>query len=429
MATQVINNSHPQTTKLKESKDIQDSEILNDVYDKVVKDILNSNKDPTIDEVYKRIKVIMDYNITDGKKNRALVLINTYKIMKLSEGCSLEDLKLAAILGWCIEILQGFFLVLDDVMDNSITRRGKPCWYKATGLIAINDALLLEGIIYEILEKYFSNLSCYHHLVRQFQMITMKTTQGQCLDMLSTPEGTRPDLETFTESRYNGIVRYKTAYYSFVLPVRLALYLAGCSDLEKHNQAEAILLKMGHFFQVQDDYLDCFGDYATLGKIGTDIEDAKCSWLVVKALENATEAQKDIINQYYGINNPDAVNKIKDVYKELDLPKHFLRYEEDTYSEITKLIQENTLLPSEIYNFYLRKIYKRQKRWNGSKRFYKAACSTTNERCLEYEKSSQNLSRDLQVLIQKHAGTSSLEYNLVNSTHANLTLYLNSTIF
>ena len=52
---------------------------------------------------------------------------------------------------------------------------------------------------------------------------------------------------------------------------------------------------MGEYFQIQDDFIDCFGDSNITGKIGTDIEDNKCGWLVVQALDMATAEQRKII--------------------------------------------------------------------------------------------------------------------------------------
>jgi farnesyl diphosphate synthase len=59
--------------------------------------------------------------------------------------------------------------------------------------------------------------------------------------------------------------------------------------------------------QIQDDYLDCYGDPEVIGKIGTDIEDNKCSWLICTALQHATEEQKEIIK----------VGRVSDVYDRL----------------------------------------------------------------------------------------------------------------
>jgi farnesyl diphosphate synthase len=62
----------------------------------------------------------------------------------------------AAIVGWCLEWLQAFFLVADDLMDGSPTRRGQPCWYKlpAVGNIAINDSIMLQSHIFLFLRKF-----------------------------------------------------------------------------------------------------------------------------------------------------------------------------------------------------------------------------------------------------------------------------------
>ncbi|KAG4974919.1 hypothetical protein JHK82_031811 [Glycine max] len=66
-------------------------------------------------------------------------------------------------------------------------------------------------------------------------------------------------------------------------------------------------------------YLDCFGDPQTIGKIGTDIEDFKCSWLIAKALELSNEQQKKVVQENYGKPDPENVAKVKALYNELNL--------------------------------------------------------------------------------------------------------------
>lgn len=172
----------------------------------------------------------------------------------------------------------------------------------------------------------------------------------------------KPDLAKYTDDRYNSIVQYKTAYYSFCLPIRLAIYLANITDAKVHQDAEKILLRIGHLFQVQDDYLDCFGDPNVTGKIGTDIEDGKCSWLVVKAIKLATtEKQKSILFENYGLRSTENVAKIKSLYEEIGIQQCFLQFEKDQYEEICSLIESLEVLPKKIFYNFLDMIYRRKK--------------------------------------------------------------------
>lgn len=111
------------------------------------------------------------------------------------------------------------------------------------------------------------------------------------------------------------IVTFKTAYYSFYLPVACGLHLAGITDSQAFSDAKAILIKMGQYFQIQDDVLDCFADPEVLGKIGTDIQDNKCSWLVCSALQQATAEQKDTIVQNYGQDDEKRIAVIKALFR------------------------------------------------------------------------------------------------------------------
>lgn len=159
---------------------------------------------------------------------------------------------------------------------------------------------------------------------------------------------------------YNRIVKYKTTYYTFYMPVALAMYMAGITDAEKHRQAKTLLLEMGNFFQVQDDYMDCFGDPEVTGKIGTDIQDGKCSWLAVVALQRATPEQKQIMEECYGHKDPEKVEKIKDLYERISLPAIYTTYEEESYNLICTHIQQLSAgLTHDLFFKILNRIYRR----------------------------------------------------------------------
>jgi farnesyl diphosphate synthase len=230
-------------------------------------------------------------------------------------------------------------------------------------MIAINDAFMLESAIYHLLKKYFRSHPAYIELVELFHEVTFQTEIGQLCDLLTAPEDV-VDLDNFSLTKYQFIVIYKTAYYSFYLPVALALYQQNLATPKNLKQAEDILIPLGEYFQIQDDYLDNFGLPEHIGKIGTDILDNKCSWLVNKALEIATPEQRKILEDNYGRKDKVKEAEVKKLYDELNLAKIYQDYEEKRVGEIRKLISvvdESEGLKKTVFESFLSKIYKRSK--------------------------------------------------------------------
>ncbi|KAL2130568.1 hypothetical protein VTI74DRAFT_6236 [Chaetomium olivicolor] len=309
-------------------------------------------------------KKSLEINAVGGKCNRGMSVPDSVSLL-LGRPLTEDEYFKAATLGWMTELLQAFFLVSDDIMDGSITRRGKPCWYRheGVGMIAINDAFMLEAAIYTLLKKYFRDHPRYVELLELFHEVTYQTEIGQLCDLLTAPEDV-VNLDNFNMEKYRFIVIYKTAYYSFYLPVALALYMLDIATPENLKQAEAILIPLGEYFQVQDDYLDNFGLPEHIGKIGTDIMDNKCSWLVNQALTIVTPEQRRILEENYGRKDKEREAVVKKLYDELKLEERYQAYEEKVVSEIRAMIakiDETQGLKKGVFEAFLAKIYKRSK--------------------------------------------------------------------
>jgi len=316
------------------------------------------------EEYLKWYQTSLETNALGGKCNRGMSVPDSVSQL-LGRPLTEDESFKAATLGWMTELLQAFFLVSDDIMDSSITRRGKPCWYRheGVGMVAINDAFMLESAIYTLLKKYFRSHPAYVDLLELFHEVTYQTEIGQLADLLTAPED-KVNLENFSMDKYQFIVIHKTAYYSFYLPVALALHQLDIGTPKNLKTARDILIPMGEYFQIQDDYLDNFGLPEHIGKIGTDIMDNKCSWLVNQALMIVTPEQKKVLEENYGRKDKDKEAVIKRLYDDLELEQRYKDYEEKRVTELRELISkidESEGLKREVFETFLGKIYKRSK--------------------------------------------------------------------
>ncbi len=320
-------------------------------------------------------------------------VVDSLKVLKERELTDNEYFH-AALVGWCIELvsfyttwatwtlerthdpdqLQAFFLVSDDIMDDSITRRGQPCWYRqpSVGMIAINDGFMLEAAIYHLIKAHFRSEPFYIDLVDLFHETTYKTEMGQLIDLITAPED-KVDLSKFSLERHRLIVVYKTAYYSFYLPVASAMLLARIPEsytvppsiVRPYDVALSILIPLGEYFQIQDDFLDFAGTPEQIGKIGTDILDNKCSWVINTALKVANPEQRRILDENYGRKDAGKEKKVKEIFEELKIRDIYAEYEETAVAslkqKITQVVEVDGGLKREVFESFLGKIYKRTK--------------------------------------------------------------------
>nr|XP_021182149.2 farnesyl pyrophosphate synthase [Helicoverpa armigera] len=292
-------------------------------------------------EADKWMRNVLNGNIIGGKNMRGLTTVMSYKMIEKPENITEETLRLARTLGWCAEILQAYCLVLDDIADGSITRRGMPCWYRRedVGIAnAVNDATLIHYCLLQILRANFEKSPNYVNYFHNFNETLFYTSLGQYLDIMTGL--TKKNYSLFTMEHYDAIVKHKSAYYTYKLPMSLGFMLANRYNEETHKDVDDISMKLGRLFQMQDDYIDCYGDENMTGKMGSDIQEGKCSWLAVKALQHCKPNHRAVFTVCYGSKEPAHIERIKVLYNQLKIPQLYKEEENEIYKKIVQRIQD-----------------------------------------------------------------------------------------
>lgn len=202
-----------------------------------------------------------------------------------------------------IEVFHNFSLVHDDIMDDAPLRRGQQTvhekWDVNTGILS-GDAMLIMA--YQLFEHYEPNQ--FQDLAKLFSKTAIEVCEGQQYDV---DFETRNDV-TITE--YLKMIEYKTAVLVGAA-MKMGAIVAGASKEDQHNIYE-FGRNLGIAFQLQDDYLDAFGDPKTFGKqVGGDIIENKKTYLYLKALEFSNEKDKSELTQLFSSNPEDINTKIE----------------------------------------------------------------------------------------------------------------------
>ncbi|EEB05564.1 farnesyl pyrophosphate synthetase [Schizosaccharomyces japonicus yFS275] len=302
-------------------------------------------------------------NTIGGKGTRGKAVLESVKVLLGTE--LTDDMhEKSCLLGWIVEMLQGSFLVADDIMDKSLTRRGRPCWYLQVGTSrAFTEAVMMENLVFVLLRLFFRDQPYYKELLDTFHEILLQTETGQEMDLILSIGGV-PMNTSFSLKAYEFIVTYKTAYYSFYLPIKCAMILVGMKEKQAYVDAKRLAVQLGRYFQFQDDFLDCYGDSNVVGKIGTDIRERKCTWLICYALYKASPEERELLLSNYGKHDMESENTIKKLYNDLKMTDLYDELEHLFIKDIGREIQqldETTGLKRAAFEILFRKMQKRKK--------------------------------------------------------------------
>ncbi len=206
-----------------------------------------------------------------------------------------------------IELFHNFTLIHDDIMDKAPLRRGMATVHarygEPTALLA-GDVMLVAA--YDCLNKVKS--PSFHRIIRLFNQTAREVCEGQQLDM---------DFEKQDQVSLEDYLHMITLKTSVLLAASLQLgaILGGAGEGNQQHMY-AFGKNLGIAFQLQDDYLDAFGDPEKFGKQpGGDILANKKTFLLIRALEKAGDTEKAALQRLLRDNPPDKVEQVLSIYR------------------------------------------------------------------------------------------------------------------
>ena len=265
-------------------------------YQDFVLDFLNAQ--PKLREpknLYEPIQYILGLG---GKKIRPVLTLMSAEIFD-------ADYSKALPAALAVEVFHNFSLVHDDIMDDAPLRRGNVTvhekWNINTGILS-GDAMLI--LAYQYFEQY--EPAIFRELAKLFSKTALEVCEGQQWDV---DFETRSDV-TIPENLK--MIEYKTAVL-VAAAMKMGAIVAETS-VENGELIYDFGLNLGLAFQLQDDYLDAFGNPATFGKqIGGDIIENKKTYLYLKAIEFASAEEKAKLLQLFSVSLDENESKIEEV--------------------------------------------------------------------------------------------------------------------
>ena len=206
-----------------------------------------------------------------------------------------------------VELFHNFTLIHDDIMDKAPLRRGMQTVHTKYGN---NTALLGGDVMLVVAYDYLNKISntYLHKVITLFNRTAREVCEGQQMDMDFEKQ------QAVGLDAYIKMIELKTSVL-LAASLQLGAILGGASEGNRQHIYE-FGKNLGIAFQVQDDYLDAFGDPEKFGKdIGGDIRQNKKTFLLIHALEAASNEQRNDLLQLMKENPTDKVERVLEIFK------------------------------------------------------------------------------------------------------------------
>ncbi|MBR4980822.1 MAG: polyprenyl synthetase family protein [Bacteroidales bacterium] len=278
--------------------------------------------------LYAPLKYMLDIG---GKRIRPRFCLVTYNLFKDDIGPHIVNPAMA------VELFHTFTLIHDDIMDNADLRRGKPTIFKKWN----NNIAILSGDTMCISSYQMLSSTPKEHInevVTLFSKTAIEICEGQQLDM------DFEEMNNVSMDEYVNMITLKTAVL-LACAAKMGAIIGG-ADKELCNQIYDFGLKLGLAFQIEDDYLDSFGDEKSFGKkIGGDILNNKKSWLLTRCREEALLKGKGTKLDALLETEPtdEKIAAFQEFYKELGINRLATEEIEKNYSEAIEILNGMSL--------------------------------------------------------------------------------------
>jgi geranylgeranyl diphosphate synthase type II len=235
-----------------------------------------------------------------------------------------------------VELFHNFTLIHDDIMDKAPLRRGMETVHKKFGeSTAILAGDVMQVAAYEHLNKITTTF--LRQVLSLFNTTAKQVCEGQQIDM---------DFEKLDVVKYEEYLRMIELKTSVLLAgsLKMGAILGGAGE-RNQNLLYQFGRKLGLAFQVQDDYLDAFGDPGKFGKqVGGDILANKKTFLLVHALETASPVQQKALKQLLENNHDDKVKNVLQLFRDCKVDDWALQVKNQFLDEAFEHLEDIAVL-------------------------------------------------------------------------------------